>query len=92
MLSGSAWLTYGRLAPAGWNAIVYGFAAQTGIALGLRVLARAAGQRLQSPLLVVAGGILWNLGVLAGVIGVLAGYSTGREWLEMPASTRWRSW
>ena len=73
MMSGSAWLTYGRLAPAGWNALVYGFAAQVGMVLGLWVLARAAAQRLQAPILVLAGGVVWNLGVLAGSIGILAG-------------------
>lgn len=85
MMSGAAWLTYGRLAPAGWDILVYGFAGQAGFAVGLWLLARASMQRLQSPLLVLAGGVLWNVGVLAGTIGILAGYSTGRELLEMPA-------
>jgi len=85
MMTGAAWLTYGRLAPAGWDALVYGFAGQAGFAVGLWLLARASMQRLQSPLLVLAGGVLWNLGVLAGTVGILAGYSTGRELLEMPA-------
>jgi cytochrome c oxidase cbb3-type subunit 1 len=85
MMSGAAWLTYGRLAPAGWDVLVYGFAGQAGFAVGLWLLARASMQRLQSPLLVLAGGVLWNVGVLAGTVGILAGYSTGRELLEMPA-------
>ncbi|MCC6233992.1 MAG: cbb3-type cytochrome c oxidase subunit I [Verrucomicrobiales bacterium] len=85
MMSGSAWLTYGRVLPAGWTALVFGFAGQAGTLLGLWTLARAAGQRLQAPGLVLAGGVLWNLGVLAGVVGILAGFSTGREGLEMPS-------
>lgn len=84
MMSGSAWLTYGRLAPAGWDALVYGFAGQAGFAVALWLLARASMQRLQAPLLVLAGGVCWNLGVLAGTVGILAGYSTGRELLELP--------
>ncbi len=84
MMAGSAWATYGRLAPAGWDVLVYGFAGQAGFAVGLWLLARASMQRLQSPLLVLAGGVLWNLGVLGGTIGILAGHSTGRELLEMP--------
>ncbi|MGE3309713.1 MAG: cbb3-type cytochrome c oxidase subunit I [Limisphaerales bacterium] len=84
MMAGAAWATYGRLAPAGWDVLVYGFAGQAGFAVGLWLLARASMQRLQSPLLVLAGGVLWNLGVLAGTIGILAGHSTGRELLEMP--------
>jgi cytochrome c oxidase cbb3-type subunit 1 len=85
MMSGTPWLTYGRLAPAGWDVLLYGFAGQAGSAIGLWMIARASMQRLQSPLLVLAGGVLWNIGVLAGTIGILAGYSTGRELLEMPA-------
>lgn len=85
MLADSAWLTYGRVLPAGWAALVYGFAGQAGVVVGLWVLARSVGQRLQAPLLVCAAGLLWNLGVLTAVVGILAGNSTGREWLEMPA-------
>jgi len=85
MMSKSAWLTYGRLAPAGWDALVYGFASQSAFAVGLWVLARGSMQRLQQPLLVFVGSCFWNLGTLAGIVGILAGYSTGREWLEMPA-------
>lgn len=85
MMSSSAWLTYGRLLPAGWSALVYGFLGQAGVAVGLWLLARSCVQKLQAPLLVMAGGCLWNVGVLVGVIGILLGNSTGREWLEMPA-------
>ncbi|MBX3745182.1 MAG: cbb3-type cytochrome c oxidase subunit I [Verrucomicrobiae bacterium] len=79
-----AWLGYGRLAPAGWSALVYGFVGQAAMAVGLWVVARASRQRLQAPFLIGLGGACWNLGILGGVVGVLAGYSTGREWLEMP--------
>jgi cytochrome c oxidase cbb3-type subunit 1 len=84
MMSKAAWLTYGRLAPAGWDVLVYGFAGQAGFAVALWLLARASMQRLQVPWLVLIGGAVWNLGVLAGTVGILAGYSTGRELLEMP--------
>lgn len=84
MMAGKAWLTYGRLQPAGWNALVYGFAGQAAALAGVWVLARAVRQRVQAPLLVVAGAVIWNLGTLAGLVGILCGWSTGREWLEMP--------
>ena len=84
MLSGKPWLTYGRLLPAGWDVLVYGFAGQAAAITGLWVLARAVSQRLQAPILVLAGLALWNVGVLAGLVGILCGESTGREWLEMP--------
>lgn len=85
MMSAKAWLTYGRLAPAGWDVVLYGFAGQAGLLAGLWVLARSCRQRLQGPGLLVAGLVVWNLGVLAGLIGILSGASTGRELLEMPA-------
>jgi cytochrome c oxidase cbb3-type subunit 1 len=88
MLSSQAWLTYGRILPAGWNMLVYGFVGQAGTVVGLWLLARLSRQCLQVPLLVLAGGVLWNLGVFFGVIGILLGYSTGQEMLEMPAGAR----
>lgn len=86
MMSESAWLTYGRLLPAGWSAVVYGWLGQAAMAVGCWLLARTAGQRLQAPGLVLAAGVIWNLAVLIGVVAILLGHSTGREWLEMPAS------
>ncbi len=85
MLSATPWLTYGRLLPAGWDLLVYGFAAQAAFAVGLWIVARASMQRLQAPVIVLIGGICWNLGLLAGLIGFLIGDTTGRELLEMPA-------
>ena len=35
LLDGSAWLTYGRIQPAAENALLYGWASQAGIGLGL---------------------------------------------------------
>lgn len=84
MLAKYEWLTYGRIQPAGWTALVYGFAGQAGAVIGLWLVSRASRQRLQSGVLSWAALGLWNLGVLAGVVGILAGYSTGREWMEMP--------
>lgn len=85
LLSGAAWLTYGRLWPAGWEALVYGGLGQAGFAVGLWILARACRQRLQVPPLVLAGAACWNVGTLVGVVGILAGAGTGREWLQLPA-------
>ena len=44
------------------------------------------GNRLFLPFLALVGAVCWNLGVTMGVIAILAGFSTGFEWLEMPAS------
>ena len=79
-----AWLTVGRVRPAASNAIVYGFAAQVAIAVALWILCRLGGNRLVLPRLITFGAAIWNFGVALGIIGILAGASTGFEWLEMP--------
>src|SRR6185437_441306 len=33
---------------------------------------------------IIGGALLWNLGMTAGILGILYGESTGFEWLEMP--------
>ncbi len=84
-LADSAWLTYGRVHPAGTNALLYGFCLQAGLGVGLWLLARLGRTKLAAPWLVSVGGLCWNLGVAAGVLGILRGGSTGFEHLEMPA-------
>src|SRR5438105_2814564 len=83
-LANAAWLTLGRIRPAGMNALLYGFASQTAIGVLLWMLCRLGGTRLvfQNTISLAAG--LWNLGVTLGIIGILVGGSTGFEWLEMP--------
>ena len=73
LLDGSAWLTYGRIQPAAENALLYGWASQAGIGLGLWLLARLGRTSLGSERLLVAAGPFWNLGVLVGVCSILAG-------------------
>ena len=73
LLDGSAWLTYGRIQPAAENALLYGWASQAGIGLGLWLLARLGRTSLGSERLLVAAGPFWNLGVLLGVCSILAG-------------------
>jgi cytochrome c oxidase cbb3-type subunit 1 len=84
MLADCAWLTYGRVHPAHWNSFAYGFAAQAGMGVALWLLARLGRNPLGNPLLLTFGAKLWNLGVTMGVIGILAGDTTGFEFLEMP--------
>lgn len=83
-LADSAWLTYGRVYPAAMNALLYGFAVPAGLGVSLWLFARSGQVRLAQPWLVAVGAKLWNLGVLLGIIGILAGGSTGFERLEMP--------
>lgn len=84
LLADSAWLSYGRVQPAFWTLLVYGFALQSGWGLSLWVLMRVGRTAVALPWAAITGACLWNLGLLVGVIGILAGHSTGHPWLEVP--------
>jgi cytochrome c oxidase cbb3-type subunit 1 len=83
-LSNCALLTYGRVHPIATNALVYGFAVQAGLGVALWIIARMGGAKVAQPWLIALGGKLWNFGLTIGVIGILAGDSTGFENLEIP--------
>jgi cytochrome c oxidase cbb3-type subunit 1 len=77
-------LTLGRVRPAAMNCFLYGFASQIGLGVMLWMLCRLGGNRFAYGVPVFLAGKLWNIGVLVGVWAILAGASTGHEWLEMP--------
>src|SRR4051794_35077618 len=80
-----SFLTWGRLRPAHLNVMLYGWASMAGMGTAIWLMARLCRTTLRHPLLLVAGGAFWNLGVLLGVGGVLMGDSTGYSWLEFPS-------
>ncbi len=88
-LGGWSWLTYGRLQPVQENALLYGWAAQAGIGTAIWLMARLSRVQIRYPLMVTFGALLWNLGVLLGSIGIMAGDSTSVKWLEYPPYAAW---
>ncbi len=84
MFSDIAYLTWGRMRAAHMNVMVYGWASMAGMGTAIWIMARLCRTTLRHPLLLVAGGGFWNLGVLLGVGGIIAGESTGYQWLEFP--------
>jgi cytochrome c oxidase cbb3-type subunit 1 len=87
ILSGVSWFGYGRLAPIARDLFLYGWASQAALAAGIWIAARLAGRPLEGVIknsVVVVAILLWNLAVLLGSLAILAGYSTGVEWLEYP--------
>jgi cytochrome c oxidase cbb3-type subunit I len=84
LLADSAWLTYGRVQPAQLNLFVYGFALPGAWALALWMLVRLGRTTLCLPGLVIAGTVIWNVGVLLGVGGILAGHRTGFDGFDFP--------
>ena len=83
-LDQTPWLTYGRVLPAGMNAILFGFATQAGLGVMVWLIARLGRNAVSGVILPTFAGVIWNLGVATGVIGILAGMSTGYTWLEAP--------
>ncbi|MDB6067763.1 MAG: rane protein [Pedosphaera sp.] len=84
ILANCAWFTYGRVHPAHLNAFVYGFAAQAAFGVLFYILSHLGRTRVAFVPGIIIGALLWNLGVTAGVLGILYGENTGFEWLEMP--------
>lgn len=85
-LAGSAWLTYGRIYPAGMTALLYGFALQAGVGMALWMLARLGRTALRGPVAATIAALLWNFAVFSGVLAILGGGSSGHELLELPAA------
>lgn len=83
-LSNVGFMTWGRIRPAHMNVMVYGWASMAGMGTAIWLMARLCRTTLRHPLLLVAGGAFWNLGVLLGVGAILGGASTGYQWLEFP--------
>jgi cytochrome c oxidase cbb3-type subunit I len=83
-LADYAWLTFGRVRPAHLNAVVMGFASEAAIGVTLWLMCRLCRAPLMFGWIVNLAAMLWNLGVVVGIAGILAGDSTGIEWLEIP--------
>ena len=83
-LANVAWLSFGRIRPAGMDALLYGFASQAAMAIAIWLTCRLGAVTLCCRGPVILGAAFWNLGVTIGVLSVLGGGSTGFAWLEMP--------
>lgn len=83
-LADCPWLTYGRVWPAYLNSVLYGCCLQAGLGISLWVFTHLGLARLVQRELVTVGAAFWNLGVTIGVLGILAGHSTGFQNLEIP--------
>ena len=84
LLVEQAWLTFGRLRTIHLNLVAYGWAPMGLLALVVWLLPRLLRTPLRFPRLIVAGAFVWNAGLIAGIVGLANGLSTGMEWLEIP--------
>jgi len=83
-LGGCPLMTYGRVAPAANDAVLYGFCIPAALGVALWIFARLSQNPLALPLVPVVAANLWHLGVFIGTAGILFGASTGHVWLEYP--------
>jgi cytochrome c oxidase cbb3-type subunit 1 len=81
-----AWLTFGRVRTAHLHAVNYGWGTAALIGMSLWLMPRLVHTELKGVGMAIAGAVLFTIGIAAGIIAVLAGYSDGMEWLEAP---RW---
>lgn len=80
-----SWLTYGRTQPAHLNALIYGWGFQAAFGVIIWIMSRLSRQECKAAGIILTAGHVWNIGVMAGVIGILAGYGTGMPWMEFPS-------
>ncbi len=78
------WLTFGRVRPAHLNTVIYGWISMAGVGVSTWLWARLLKTRLRGQGLLLTSVALWNVGMVVGTIGILAGYSRSIEWVEMP--------
>lgn len=83
-LDASPALTFGRVRTMHLTLVIYGWLSLSGIATATWIVPRIFKAPLRSAGLVTWGAILWNIGLVAGVVAIATGWSDGEEWLEIP--------
>lgn len=84
-LSSWEWLTFGNVRTAHLTAVIYGWSTNAAFAVSFWIMARLSRTRLRHSGILAIAAAFWNLGVTIGIAGILAGDSTGVEWLEIPS-------
>ncbi|MCA9570887.1 MAG: cbb3-type cytochrome c oxidase subunit I, partial [Myxococcales bacterium] len=84
LMSGSAWVTFGRLRPLHLDTVAYGWLSMAGVAIALWLLPRLLKTPLRGAGYATAGAVVWNVGMVAGTLALFVGWTDGLEWLEYP--------
>ncbi len=80
---GIPYLTYGRLRPLHTNAVIFAFGGCVLFATSYHVVQRTCQTRLFAPALAWFTFIGWNLVIIAAVITLPLGYTSGKEYAEL---------
>lgn len=80
-------LTFGRVRPVHLNTVIYGWSSLALAGCYVWLTARLCKTEVRWKRLLYISVVLWNIGVLVGVIYLFAGVTTGMEWIEFPRSS-----
>jgi len=83
-LGGTPFLTFGRIRPVHLNAVMYGWASLAGAGMIVWLTGRLCRVAVRETWSLYVSVVLWNVGVLFGVVSLVFGYNQGMEWLEFP--------
>jgi cytochrome c oxidase cbb3-type subunit I len=83
-LASSEFLTFGRVRPAHLNMVGVGWGFGIGMGVSIWLMCRLSRVQLIYPKVLYVAVALYNIGVLTSLVGILAGFSQGVEWLEAP--------
>lgn len=83
-LADCSFLTFGRAQALRETAFLYGWIANSGLAVALWVLGRLGGSPLRGLNWAVAGALFWNLALTIGLIGIGTGDMTSFGFFQLP--------
>ena len=83
LINGIPWLSYGRLRPLHTNAVIFAFGGCALFATSYHVVQRTCQTRLFAPALALFTFLGWNLAIVAAVITLPLGMTTGKEYAEL---------
>lgn len=78
-----SFLQFGRLRPIHVNIVLFGFTTPGLLAAAFYYVPRLLKTELYSQRLGVFNALVWNVAVIAGIAGLFAGHSQGREYAEL---------
>ncbi|CAG2135443.1 Cbb3-type cytochrome c oxidase subunit CcoN1 [Cupriavidus yeoncheonensis] len=79
-----AWQSFGRMRVLHLNAVAYGWAPMGLLGLAIWMMPRLLRTPLSGGRFALAGTLIWNAGLVAGLGAIASGINAGMEWLEIP--------
>jgi len=83
LFRGVSWLVFSRLRQAHTNTVMFAWLSGGMMGLWLYIVPRLTGRKLWSEALGNICVLLWNLALLAGIVGILLAYTQSREYAEL---------